>query len=106
MGSRPSRYHDVYQRWQRDPEGFWGEAAQAVDWYERPTKIFDASAGICGHWFADGVCNTCWNAVDRHVQSGRAEQTAIIYDSPVTDTCETITYAELKSRIQVLARIL
>jgi propionyl-CoA synthetase len=106
MDARASRYHEVYGRWQRDPEGFWAEAAQAIDWYERPTRVFDASAGVYGRWFAGGVCNTCWNAVDRHVIGGRADQPAIIYDSPVTGAKQTISYVDLQTKTQVLAGIL
>ena len=80
MDARTSRYHEVYARWQRDPEGFWAEAAQAIDWIEPPKQVFDPDAGVYGRWFVDGVCNTCWNAVDRHVMRGRGEQPAIIYD--------------------------
>ena len=71
MDARASRYHEVYARWQRDPQGFWGEAAQAVDWMEPPKQVFDPDAGVYGRWFAGGVCNTCWNAVDRHVSNLR-----------------------------------
>src|SRR5829696_2275712 len=102
MGSAASRYHDVYARWQRDPEGFWGDAARAIDWIEPPKKLFDPDAGVYGRWFTGGVCNTCWNAVDRHVVGGRAEQTAIIYDSPVTGTKQAITYGQLQRRTQTL----
>ena len=101
-----SRYPEIYGRWQRDPEGFWAEAAQAIDWYEPPQKIFDASAGVYGRWFTDGVCNTCFNAIDRHVARGRGNQAAIIYDSPVTGTKRTITYAELLAEVKTLAAIL
>jgi propionyl-CoA synthetase len=100
-----SRYHEAYGRAQRDPEGFWGEAAQAIDWYQRPTRVFDPSSGLYGRWFVGGTCNTCWNAVDRHVLSGRAEQPAIIYDSPVTGTKQTISYVDLQTKTQVLAGI-
>ncbi|MFL5104272.1 MAG: propionyl-CoA synthetase [Xanthobacteraceae bacterium] len=106
MDARTSRYHEVYGRCQRDPEGFWGEAAQAIDWVERPRRVFDADAGVYGQWFVGGVCNTCWNAVDRHVLNGRADQPAIIYDSPVTGTKQTITYVDLQTKTQVLAGIL
>jgi propionyl-CoA synthetase len=106
MDARTSRYHEVYARAQRDPEGFWGEAAQAVDWIEPPKKIFDPDAGVYGRWFAGGVCNTCWNVVDRHVLSGRADQPAIIYDSPVTGTKQAISYVDLQTKTQVLAGIL
>ena len=66
MDARTSRYHDVYTHWQRSPEVFWAEAAAAIDWYEKPKKIFDKDAGVYGRWFTDGVVNTCYNAVDRH----------------------------------------
>src|SRR5215468_11112594 len=106
MNSHASRYHEVYARWQRNPEGFWGDAARAIDWYEQPRKVFDPAAGVYGRWFVGGVCNTCWNAVDRHVVGGRADQVALFYDSPVTNTKEAITYAELQHRTQLLAGIL
>src|SRR4051812_11727892 len=102
MGLPPSRYHEVYARWQHDPEAFWGNAAQAIDWFEPPRTVFDACAGVYGRWFPDGVCNTCFNAVDRHVRDGRAHQTALIYDSPVTGTRQTFTYADLQTEMQAL----
>ncbi|HET7849777.1 MAG TPA: propionyl-CoA synthetase [Pseudolabrys sp.] len=106
MDARASRYHDVYARWQKDPEGFWAEAAQAIDWYEGPKKIFDAGAGIYGRWFPDAVCNTCYNALDRHVANGRNDQVALIYDSPVTNTVKTFTYGRVLSEVQMLGAIL
>jgi propionyl-CoA synthetase len=106
MDARTSRYPEVYARWQRDPFGFWGEAAQAIDWIEPPKTVFDAKAGVYGRWFPDGVCNTCWNAVDRHVEAGRGMQAAIIYDSPVTNTKQTISYAALQTKTELLAGIL
>ena len=106
MDARTSRYHDVYARWLRDPQGFWGEAAQAIDWYEQPKKVFDPSAGIYGRWFAGGVCNTCYNAVDRHVARGRNDQAALIYDSPVTGQKQTFTYGRLLSEVQLLGAML
>ena len=106
MDARASRYHEVYARWQRDPQGFWGEAAQAIDWIEPPKQVFDPDAGVYGRWFAGGVCNTCWNAVDRHVMQGRGEQAAIIYDSPLAGQKRTITYYRLQVETQVLAAIL
>ena len=106
MARSAIRYHDAYARWQRDPEGFWREAARDVDWYEPPRKIFEPDAGVYGRWFTGGVCNTCYNAVDRHVRAGRANQAALIYDSPVTGTKQTITYADLQAGTQLLARIL
>jgi len=106
MDARTSRYHEVYARSMRDPEGFWGEAAQAIDWYEPAKKVFDKDAGVYGRWFTGASCNTCYNAIDRHVERGRADQPAIIYDSPVTSTKRVITYAELLREVHTLAAIL
>src|SRR6186713_2674200 len=106
MNARRSHYHEVYARWQHDPEGFWGEAAQQIDWIEPATRVFDPDAGVYGRWFAGGVCNTCWNAVDRHVMQGRGEQAAIIYDSPLAGQKCTISYYRLQVETQVLAAIL
>ena len=98
MDAKTSRYPEIYARWQRDPTGFWGEAAEEIDWIEKPKTVFDPNAGVYGRWFPDGVCNTCYNAVDRHVEAGRGAQAAIIYDSPVTGTKQTITYAALQTK--------
>ena len=106
MDVRSSRYFDVYARWQRDPEGFWAEAAEAIDWFEKPKAAFDPKAGIYGRWFPGGVCNTCFNAVDRHVDAGRGDQTAIIYDSPLAGAKRAITYHRLMTETQVLAAML
>jgi propionyl-CoA synthetase len=106
MDARSSRYHEVYARWQRDPIGFWGEAAQDLVWFEKPKTVFDPKAGIYGRWFVGGVCNTCFNAVDRHVDGGRGEQAAIIYDSPLAGQQRTITYHRLLTETQVLAGML
>jgi propionyl-CoA synthetase len=96
-------YRDVYDSWKADPETFWMEAARAIDWDEAPSKaLFDKGNNLY-EWFADAKVNTCWNAVDRHVDGGRAAQTAIIYDSPITGRKEHITYAELKDRVAGLA---
>jgi propionyl-CoA synthetase len=106
MDARSSRYHEVYARWQRDPLGFWGEAAEAIDWIEKPKAVFDPNAGIYGRWFPGGVCNTCFNAVDRHVDAGRGDQVAIIYDSPLTGQKRSITYHRLLTEVQVLGGML
>ncbi len=106
MDARSSRYHDVYARWQRDPEGFWGEAARDIDWFEQPKKVFDKDAGIYGRWFAGGVSNTCYNALDRHVLRGRNNQAALIYDSPVTNTKQTFSYGRMLSEVQLLGAML
>src|SRR6478752_380608 len=92
VDARTSRYHDVYAHWQRDPEGFWADAAGGIDWYEKPKRIFDRDAGIYGRWFIGGTCNTCYNALDRHVAAGRNDQPALIYDSGVTKGDRVVIY--------------
>ncbi len=94
MGS----YGIVYDRWRTDPEGFWMDAAQDVDWIVPPTKALDDANPPFYRWFADATCNTCWNAVDRHVEDGRGEQPALIHDSPITGTKRTLTYRELQEQ--------
>lgn len=91
-------YAEVYRRSIEDPEGFWGEAAQAIDWDEPFDRVLDDSRAPFYAWFSGGRLNTCHNAVDRHVAAGRGAQVAIIYDSPVTGSKQTITYSELQMR--------
>jgi propionyl-CoA synthetase len=101
-----SRYPAVYAAWERDPQAFWAEAATEIDWIEKPKTIFDPNAGVYGRWFPDAVCNTCWNAIDRHVQDGRAAQPALIYDSPMAAAKRVYTYAELLEEVRTLAGVL
>ena len=96
-------YAEEYARWQADPEGWWLEAARAIDWDRFPETALDASKAPIYEWFPDGMVNTCWNAVDRHVEAGRGGQVAIIHDSPVTGIVHRITYAELRNRVARLA---
>ncbi|MDU6671643.1 MAG: acetyl-coenzyme A synthetase N-terminal domain-containing protein, partial [Bradyrhizobium sp.] len=104
--SAASRYHEVHARSVRDPEGFWAEAARAIDWIEPAKKIFDPSSGAYGRWFAGAVVNTCYNALDRHVAAGRGEQLALIHDSPLTNSVTRLTYAEMLKEVQTLAAIM
>ncbi len=107
MNSRgKSRYHEVYARSMRDPEGFWGEAAREIDWIEPARKIFDPATGIYGRWFAGGVVNTCYNALDRHVAGGRGNQLALIHDSPLTSSITKFTYAEMLKEVETLAAVM
>jgi propionyl-CoA synthetase len=101
-----SRYHEVYARSLADPEGFWAEAAREIDWIEPAKKIFDSTQGAYGRWFTGAVVNTCYNALDRHVETGRADQLALIHDSPLTNTITKFTYAELLREVQTLAAIM
>ncbi|MBZ6077324.1 propionyl-CoA synthetase [Microvirga puerhi] len=105
-GSGRSRYHDAYGRWQSDPEWFWEEAAREIDWSKAAERIFDPAQGVYGRWFVGAECNACYNAVDRHVERGRAGQAALIYDSPVTGTIRTFTYHELRDEVATLAAVL
>ncbi|MGG3812447.1 propionyl-CoA synthetase [Methylorubrum rhodesianum] len=89
-----------------DREGFWLKAAAAIDWDAAPSRAFDAEQGVYGRWFPDARLNVCRNAVDRHAEGGRADQAAIIHDSPVTGTKRTITYRDLHDEVAVLAGIL
>ncbi len=86
------RYAEAFQQSLTDPERFWGAAAEGIDWYRPPTVVLDRTNPPFYRWFADGVLNTCFNAVDRHVHDGRGDQAALIYDSPVTGTSRTLTY--------------
>jgi propionyl-CoA synthetase len=92
-------YAGAYRRSIEDPNGFWGEAAEAIDWIKPPQRILDDANPPFYRWFAGGVLNTCYNALDRHVVNGRADQPALIYDSPVTGSKRTYTYAELLDQV-------
>jgi len=96
-------YQEIYDRSLNHPEEFWRDAASLVDWHVEPNAILDDSRPPFYRWYADGVLNTCYNALDRHVESGRGEQAALIYDSPVTDTVRTYTYSELLDEVAAVA---
>ncbi|WP_371037516.1 MULTISPECIES: propionyl-CoA synthetase [unclassified Rhodosalinus] len=96
-------YAETYARWKEDPEGFWMEAARAIDWERFPTKALWDDEAPFYEWFSDGMVNGCWNAVDRHVEAGHGDRVAIIHDSPVTHSKHEITFAELRDRVASLA---
>ena len=96
-------YKNIYEGWQADPEAFWMEAAEAIDWDRKPTRALNDDNAPLYEWFTDGMVNTCWNAVDRHVEAGRGDQDAIIYDSPITGAKSRTTFAELKNQVAALA---
>ena len=100
-----SRYHEVYEGWKKDPEGFWAEAAQAIDWYKPWDKVYAEVDGL-DRWFVGAECNTCYNCIDRHIEDGRGDQAAVIYDSPVTDQVRTYTYNELRDEVAAFAAVL
>ena len=96
-------YDEVYGAWQADPEAFWMEAAKAIDWVEMPSRALDDSKAPLYEWFTDGKVNACYNALDRHVENGRAEQVAVIYDSPITGAKAKFTYAEMRDKVALFA---
>jgi len=102
----PNPYDVAHERSLKDPEGFWGEAAQAVRWTRKWSKVLDASNPPFNRWFVGGELNTCFNALDRHVEEGRAEQLALIYDSPVTNQIRKFTYRELQDQVARAAGML
>jgi propionyl-CoA synthetase len=96
-------YAEVYERSLEDPFDFWMEATNAISWDTRPSVVLEDSGAPFYRWYPDGVLNTCYNALDRHVDGGRAEQTALIYDSPITNTVTRYTFRELRDRVAQLA---
>jgi propionyl-CoA synthetase len=100
------RYEEAYKRSIEDPEGFWDEAAKKITWFEPYKKVLDDSNPPFYRWFNGGKMNTCYNALDRHVESGRADQVALIYDSPVTNTIKKFTYRELLEYVSRFAGVL
>ncbi|MGE0151425.1 MAG: propionyl-CoA synthetase [Reyranellaceae bacterium] len=96
-------YRQLHERSLRDPAGFWTEAAASIDWIEPWKQLLDDGNPPFYRWFVGGKLNTCWNALDRHVERGRAEQAALIYDSPVTGAKRTFTYREMRDRTAQIA---
>ena len=101
-----STYDRVYTSWQEDPEGFWARAAEDIMWTKKWDKVLDSSAAPITRWFAGGILNTCYNALDYHAHTGRGDQPALIYDSPMTGTIESITYRALRDRVSLFASAL
>ncbi len=99
-------YDDIYARSLAEPEAFWAEAAEGIHWERRWDRVLDDSRAPFYRWFPGAVTNTCYNALDRHVEGGRAEQLALIYDSPITGVIERFTYRELLDRVARVAGVL
>jgi propionyl-CoA synthetase len=102
-GMSTGAYHAAYQQSLTDPDAFWGRAAQAVDWITPPARVLDDDRPPFYRWFSGATLNTCFNALDRHVATGRGDQPAVHYDSPVTGTKRTITYAALLGEVSRFA---
>ncbi|WP_068313392.1 propionyl-CoA synthetase [Polycladidibacter hongkongensis] len=101
-----SQYGEVYSQWMQDPVSFWESQAAQIDWIKPWERAFAAEEGAYGRWFSGAQCNTSANCLDRHVGSGRAEQLALIYDSPVTGTKQRYTYAQLLEKVSQLAAVM
>src|SRR6185503_17868547 len=93
----------AFYRALREPAGFWSEAAEAVYWYKKWDKVLDDSRRPFYRWFVGGEVNTCYNALDLHIDEGRGDQAALIYDSPVTNSIKTFTYRELRDKVALFA---
>src|SRR6476646_5423793 len=105
-GAAMNSYAETYRRSLEKPEEFWAEAAEAIEWEKLWDRVFDDSRPPFYRWFAGARLNTCWNALDRHVATGRGERTALIWDSPVTESIERFTYREMRDRTARVAGVL
>jgi propionyl-CoA synthetase len=101
-----TNYDTVHRRSIEHPEEFWAEAAAAIDWDTEWSRVLDDSKAPFYRWFTGGRLNTCHNTIDRHVDGGRADQAALIYDSPLTDSQRTLTYRELRDETALFAGVL
>lgn len=99
-------YQKEYDQSIQSPEVFWGEKAADLPWFTPPTKVMSEDENGMTNWFADGEMNTCYMAIDHHVKSGRGDQLALIYDSPVSDTKQKFTYQELLDKVAAFAGVL
>ena len=95
------KYNDIYQKSIQSREKFWKEVSENIFWYKKPTKILNSDKPPFYKWFEDGLTNTCYNALDLHIDRGRGDKLAIIYDSPITGVKKNITYNELKNKVTV-----
>ncbi|WP_211223952.1 propionyl-CoA synthetase [Pseudonocardia asaccharolytica] len=105
-GRHVGEYEKIFRASVEDPEAFWLRAADAIDWYVSPTTAIDSSNPPFYRWFSDGELNVAHNALDRHVDAGRGDQAALIYDSPVTGTKRTYTYRQLRDEVATFAGVL
>src|ERR1700720_3797131 len=99
-------YLETYRRSLAEPEAFWAEAAEAIDWEKRWDRVLDDSRPPFYRWFAGGRLNTCWNALDRHVAAGNGERVALVWDSPVTGQIVRFTYRDMRDRVARFAGVL
>ena len=97
------KYKDIYQKSIDNREEFWKEVSEDIFWYNKPSKILNSDNPPFYKWFEDGVTNTCYNALDIHVDEGRGDKLAIIYDSPITGVKKNIKYIELRDKVALFA---
>src|SRR5437773_11795823 len=100
-----SRYPQIYADWKANPDRFWADAARDIDWI-KPAERISAKLDGLDRWFVGAQCNTCWNALDRHVKAGHGDRLAVIYDSPVSGAKAKFTYAQLLDEVATLAAAL
>ena len=100
-----SRYPEIYRQWQSDPQAFWSEAALGIDWVKPWEQVYAKLDGL-DRWFVGAECNTCFNAVDRHVEAGHGARLALIYDSPLAGRKQRFSYGELQDEVATLAAVL
>ncbi len=100
------KFSKIYDLSIKDPEKFWQEAANDIFWFKKPTKILNKSNPPFYKWYEDGVTNTCYNALDFHIDQGKGNKTALIYDSPITGNKSKFSYEELRSKVSKFARAL
>ena len=99
-------YDEAFQQSINDPDGFWGKAAEDIHWYKKYDKVLDDTNKPMYRWFTGGELNTCYNALDFHIDRGRGDKVALIYDSPVTNTIKQYTYSELRDEVAKFAGVL
>ena len=93
------KFSQIYLNSIKNPENFWKKVSDDIFWFKKPTKILNKSPPPFYKWYEDGITNTCYNAVDVHIDQGRGDKTALIYDSPITGSKKKITYKELREKV-------
>ena len=99
-------FKEIYHSSIKNPEKFWQEVSEDIFWFKKPTRILNKSKPPFYKWFEDGITNTCYNALDVHIENGRGDKTALIYDSPITDNKKKFTYKELREKVSKFASTL
>ena len=97
------KFNEIYQESINNPENFWREASENIFWFKKPSKILNKSNPPFYKWYEDGVTNTCYNALDFHIDQGKGGKTALIYDSPITGNKSKFSYEELRSKVSKFA---